>query len=115
MELSREYKVSVRKSCRVMMLHPSNIYYKRHRRDDLPLRRRIREIAQTRIRYGHDRIYILFRREGWQDNHKRTHRVYKEEGLNLRSKRPRRSKSAAHRLERPLVTALYQSWPMDFV
>jgi putative transposase len=33
----------------------------------------------------------------------------------LRSKRSRRRKAAAHRLERPLLTAPNQSWSMDFV
>jgi putative transposase len=75
----------------------------------------MREIAETRIRYGHERIYTLLRREGWKDNHKRTYRVYKEEGLDLRSKRPRRNKAAAHRMERPGNTGLYECCSMDFV
>lgn len=49
------------------------------------------------------------------DNHKRVHRIYKEEGLDLRSKRPRRNKAAAHRLERPVINSLHQCWSMDFV
>jgi len=61
------------------------------------------------------RIYILLRREGFKDNHKRIHRIYREEGLNLRSKRPRRNKAAAHRLERPLNNSLHECWSMDFV
>lgn len=69
----------------------------------------------NRVRYGHWRIYTLLRREGWKDNHKRVYRVYREEGLNLRSKRPRRNKAAAHRLERPENTSLHQCWSMDFV
>lgn len=81
----------------------------------MPLRSRIKEIAQTRVRYGLWRIYILLRREGWKDNHKRVYRVYKEEGLNLRSKRPRRSRSSATRLDRPENLQLYQCWSMDFV
>jgi putative transposase len=97
------------------MVHHTMMYYKAHRRDDTPLRKRIREIAETRIRYDHDRIYILLRREGWPDNHKRTHRVYKDEGLNLRRKRPRRSKAGAHRLERPETTELHTLLSMDFV
>src|SRR5690606_19599968 len=76
---------------------------------------RIKEIASVRVRYGHWRIYTLLRREGWQDNHKRVYRIYKEEGLNLRSKRPRRSKAAAHRLERPEHSSLYECCSMDFV
>ena len=115
LHLSRDYKVSVRKSCRLMMLGHSVMYYKAHRRDDQALRQRMKEIADTRVRYGHESIFILLRREGWRDNHKRTYRVYIEEGLNLRSKRPRRSKTAANRLERPVNTGLYECFSMDFV
>jgi putative transposase len=97
------------------MIHHSVYYYHHHRRPDKPLRERIKEIAEIRVRYGHERIYTLLRREGWKDNFKRTYRVYKEEGLNLRSKRPRRNKAAAHRMERPDNTGLYECCSMDFV
>ena len=97
------------------MLRCSVYYNKAHRLEDRPIRQRIREIAKSRVRYGHKRIHILLRREGWKDNHKRTYRMYKKEGLNLRSKRPRRNKSAAHRLERPVLTESYQVLSMDFV
>ncbi len=96
-------------------MHRSNWHYKPHRREDRPIRQRIKEIAATRVRYGMWRIYILLRREGFKDNHKRVYRIYKEEGLNLRSKRPRRSKAAAHRLERPDINSLHECWSMDFV
>ena len=76
---------------------------------------RIREIALTRVRYGYWRIYTLLRREGWPVNHKRVYRFYKLEGLNLRSKRPRRNRAAAHRLERIEETRPHQTWSMDFV
>jgi len=114
-DLVTEYKVSVRRACHVMSVHHSMYYYKHHRREDRPLRSRITEIAQSRVRYGHWRIYSLLRREGWQDNHKRVYRIYKEEGLNLRSKKPRRNRSAATRLERINPNELYQCCSMDFV
>ena len=41
--------------------------------------------------------------------------AYREEGLNLRIKRPRRRVSAAHRAERTVVTAPNAVWSMDFV
>lgn len=63
------------------------------------------EIASTRVRYGFWRIFVLIRREGWEVNHKRIDRLYEEEGLNLRTERPRRPKAAAHRLECPVLTA----------
>ena len=55
------------------------------------------------------------RREGWPVNHKKTHRIYCLEGLNLRKKRPRRHVSAAHRQQRPVLTGIDQCWSMDFV
>jgi putative transposase len=97
-----------------MLLGDSMYYYRHQRREDRALRSRTREIAITRIRYGYGRIYILLRRKGWRDNKKRVYRVYKEEGLNLRSKRPRRSKAGAHRLERASGLGLHQVWSMDF-
>lgn len=109
------YRVSERRACSVIMLSRTVFHYIEHKRDDQAVRQRIREIAETRVRYGFDRIQVLLRREGWTDNRKRTYRIYKEERLNLRSKRPRRSKTAAHRLERPILTRPHECWSMDFV
>jgi putative transposase len=109
------YKASVRRTLKLVDLSSSVWYYKPHPRDDTFLRMRMKEIAGVRVRYGFWRIYILLRREGFRDNHKRMYRVYKEEGLNLRSKRPRRNKAAAHRMERPDVSTINQCWSMDFV
>jgi putative transposase len=82
---------------------------------DKAIRSRIVEIANTRIRYGVNRIHVLLRLEDWNDNKKRVHRIYKEEGLNLRSKRPRRSKVASRRIERPKQVNLHECLSMDFV
>ena len=48
-------------------------------------------------------------------NHKRVYRLYREEGLCLRRKRPRRHVSAADRERQPAVTAPNALWSMDFV
>lgn len=90
-------------------------HYQPHRRDEQALCKRMREIAEVRVRYGMWRIYTLLRREGWKDNHKRVHRLYKLEGLNLRSKRPKRNRSSAHRLDREQACGLHECWSMDFV
>jgi putative transposase len=97
------------------MLRRSTWFYKARSRDDSVLRKRMREIAETRVRYGCRRIFTLLRREGWRDNHKRVHRLYRLEGLNLRSKRPHRKRAAAHRLDRPELSSIHQCWSMDFV
>jgi len=51
------------------------------------LRLRIREIAQTRVRYWYRMIRVLLNRECWQVGKDLLYRLYKEEGLVLR-KRP---------------------------
>ena len=110
-----QYQISINRACKCVLLARSMFYYKSQRRDDTILRMRINEIAKTRIRYGFWRIYILLKREGFTDNHKRVYRIYREEGLNLRTKRPRRNRAGAHRLERIEVTTLNKAWSMDFV
>ena len=115
-KLIEEYRVSIRRASAVCFIARSLLYYKlQGPRDDRAIRARIKEIAETRVRYGFERIHVLLRREGWRDNHKRTYRIYKEEGLNLRSKRPRRNKAAAHREKHPLLTSANECWSMDFV
>ncbi len=76
---------------------------------------RIKEIAAVRVRYGYKRIHILLKREGWKVNHKRVYRLYCQDGLNLRTKRPKRRVSAAHRVGRPPVVSVNESWSTDFV
>jgi len=105
------YRISARRACRVVVLARSTFNYTPRPRNDDALVARIREIALTRVRYGYWRIYT----EGWPVNDKRVYRLYKLEGLNLRSKRPRRNRAAAHRLERVEETHPHQVWSMDFV
>lgn len=73
--------------------------------DQTALRMRIREIAYARLRYGATRIGILPRREGWRVNHKRVHRLYYLEGLQVRMRVKRRKHMALHRGPAPIPTA----------
>ena len=99
----------------VIMLYRSVWYYESVCRDDTIIRRRMKEIAMVRVRYGFWRIFTLLRREGWVDNHKRVYRLYCLDGLNLRTKRNRRSRAGAHRIERPDLTTVNKCWSMDFM
>ena len=110
-----DYRITIRRACKLVLLHRSMWYYQSQARDEQTIRRRMREIAMTRVRYGLDRVHILLRREGWRDSRNRVYRLYKLEGLNLRSKRPRRSRSGSHRLDRIDVSSINQCWSMDFV
>ncbi|MGC0155774.1 IS3 family transposase [Chromobacterium vaccinii] len=81
-------------------------FYRPRPRDDRAERQRICEIAATRIRYGARRIHVLLRRESWRINHKKTYRIYCEESLNLRRKRPKRRVATEHWQTRPAVSSL---------
>jgi putative transposase len=111
-----EYNISINRCTSLVLLHKSVFYYKAKGRGDELLRMRMNEIAAVRVRYGFWRIHILLRREGFMDNHKRMYRVYLEEGLNLRGKRPKRNRSAAHRQpSEGNSSSLNECWSMDFV
>ena len=89
--------------------------YISHKPDQTSLVMRIRDLAATRKRYGYFWIYILLRREGWAVNHKRVYRLYRNDGLSLRLKKPRRNVSAANRERQPAALAANEMWSMDFV
>ncbi len=44
---------------------------------------RLKELAESRVRYVYHRLHILLLRESWQVNHKRLYRIYCEEGLSI--------------------------------
>jgi putative transposase len=88
--------------------------YRSRRDPQSELRMRIRELAGSRVRYGYRRIAVLLRREGWVVNTKRVYRLYREEGLQVRTKK--RGKRAAHtRVRLPEAERPNQRWSMDFV
>jgi putative transposase len=76
---------------------------------------RLKELAAARVRYGYRRLHILLRREGWSVNHKRTYRLYREEGLSIRPKVPQRKRACRYRQGRPEVGGPNEVWVMDFM
>ena len=77
---------------------------------------RIREIAQSRVRYGYRKIRALLHREGWNVGKYLVYRLYKEEGLTLKKMRPQRKRKAVkHREERFLAKRPNEAWSIDFV
>ncbi len=54
------------------------------------------------------------RREGFDVNHKRVYRLYREEGLSVRRRKRKRMASVA-RIPRPRPERQNQRWSMDFV
>lgn len=62
------------------------------RDDEQPLTRRIIELASAFGRYGYRRITALLRLEGWRVNHMRVERIWRQEGLKVPKKQPKRGR-----------------------
>ena len=71
-------------------------------------------MAEQRKRFGILRLHILLKREGLVINHKRTERIYREEGLALRKKRRRKGAAGARVILLP-PQGTNERWSMDFV
>lgn len=114
-QVREAWKVLVRKACEALRIDRSLYTYKSRRGEQAGLKQRIKEICETRVRYGYRRVHVLLVREGWTINMKRTRRLYNELGLQLRNKTPKRRVKAKLRDDRTEATKCNQTWAMDFV
>ena len=110
-----DWGVSIHRACGAICFDTSSYHYKSRRTDQAASERRIKEIAQTRVRYGYRRVHVLLRREGWVINMKKTRRIYNELGLQLRNKHPKRRVKAKLREDRQEAVGPNDVWAMDFV
>lgn len=75
---------------------------------------KIKDLAASRVRYGYRRIHVLLVREGWQVNHKRVYRLYRDMELQIRSKTPKRRVRVKTR-QAEVASRTVDCWSMDFV
>ena len=113
--LEDRYEMSERRSCSVLKIYRSAYRRKPTRDEQAYLRMRIKDIAASRVRYGYRRIHVLLKREGWEINHKRVYRLYREEGLNLRCKGRHKRIRTPRVPEKNAPSFLNECWSMDFV
>ena len=88
--------------------------YKPKPDNDDHIRKRLRELAEQRKRFGSPRLHIMLKREGLVVNHRKTERLYREEGLALRRKRKRKG-AAGIRVVMAPPQRINERWSMDFV
>jgi putative transposase len=105
--------LSERRACRVVGLSRSVFRYQSCRADDDALRGRLKALAEQYPKYGYPTLHDLLKTEGLVQNRKRTYRLYREEGLQVRTKKRKK-------LKRPRVPMLVpdrinERWSMDFV
>jgi putative transposase len=109
------WQVSIRRACAVLVTEPSTYHCTSRRAGQASLCNRMREIAAKRVRYGYRRIHVLLRREGWSVNAKRVYRLYRQMGLQLNHKTPKRRVKAKLRDDRRPAIRSNETWAMDFV
>jgi putative transposase len=106
---------SERRACALTRQHRSTQRKPSTRDPRAEIRQRMHEIVRTRIRYGYRRVHVMLRREGCSVGKNLVYRLYREEGLALRSKRPRRRKMVVHREARYRPERPNEAWSLDFV
>lgn len=111
-DVHADCKVSIRRAYAVLQLRLSTYHYHHPCPSQAQRKTRIKEIAETRVRYGYRRIHVLLRREGWRVNTKRVYRLYYELGLHLRNKTPKRKVKAKLREDRAVATRSNETWAM---
>jgi putative transposase len=115
-ELQEHYGASVRQICITLHFNRASIQYRpKSNALNEVLRGRIKELAAARVRYGYRRIWVLLRREGFTVNPKRIARLYRQEGLSLRAKAPKRRRRSAVQRVRIAATQPNHVWSMDFM
>jgi putative transposase len=113
-KMMKRHGLSQRRACRLVGLDRSSLRYQYKRPDDSAVRRRLRELAALRRRFGYRRLGWLLAREGHAMNHKKLYRLYHEEKLAVR-RRGRRKRALGTRAPMILPAAINERWSLDFV
>ena len=85
--------VSERHACRALgQARSTQRYPKVLSENEELLRAKVIEFASQYGRYGYRRVTALLRNQGWIVNHKRVERIWREEGLKIPLKQPKRGR-----------------------
>lgn len=89
--LQRRFEVSERRACRTVDQPRSSQRYLSTKSDkDAALSHRMVALSAKNPRYGYRRVWALLRREGWEVNKKRIHRLWREADLKVPAGRKRK-------------------------
>ena len=94
MERVRErFKGSERRACRPLGQVRSTQRYRPPTPDDeILLVERVVELASQYGRYGYRMITVMLQQGGWRVNHKRVERIWRQEGLKVPRRQPKRGR-----------------------
>lgn len=106
--------LSQRRACWLVGCNRNSARHISKRGDDTALRAALKQLAEKKPAWGYRMLHGALRLEGWHFNHKKVHRLYREEKLALRKKSKKRLK-CENRGEVAAATRPGQRWTMDFV
>lgn len=109
-----EKSYSQARACGLVGMHARTFRRKPQLKNDGVLHTRLKALAAERRRFGYRRLHILLRREGFEINHKRLFRIYREERLTVR-KRGGRKRAIGTRAPLDVPGARNERWSLDFV
>jgi putative transposase len=112
---ARQRGVSSRRACALLSVARSTLGYEsRLTAKDAPVVAAMRELSAQYPRFGYRRIHVFLGRQGHEMSTDRAHRLWRQEGLQVPRKRPRRRISTCR--PRPLLPArINHVWTYDFV
>ena len=108
--LQTELGLSERRACCIVSADRKMVRYRSCRPPDTELRIRLRELANTRRRFGYRRLFVLLRQHGEPSGLNRIYRLYREEGLSVRKRRAVGTRAPILVEARPNAR-----WSLDFV
>jgi putative transposase len=116
-EVLKTHALSERRACEALQLRRSSHRYESRGEDPLNtvIRNEMARLAVRHLRYGSPRMDDLIRRGGIYVNHKRIERIYREMGLQLPRRRPRKKHRPTGWTRPHEATKPNEVWTMDFV
>lgn len=107
--------LSQRRACRLLSVGRSALsYVSRLAERDVPVLEVMQELARQYPRYGYRRIQVFLARQGFAMSADRAYRLWRQAGLQVPRRRPRRRIAGGRPRPTP-ATAANHVWAYDFV
>jgi len=113
--LKSNFGFSTRRSCRIACTARSTYLYEPIQNNDQFIIDEIDRVLSKNSKYGCGMIHLKLRQHGIVINHKRTERIYKEQGLQLHARKRRKKITSIERSPVVLPDEPGKIWAMDFI
>jgi len=113
--LIEHFGLSVRKACRLALIARSTYLYESKPNEDDKVIEEIEKILSKNSKYGCGMIHLKLRQSGMKINHKKTERIYRAQGLQLKKRKRRKKIATEERMPVELPTEPMKIWAMDFI